>query len=110
MKVKSCAFVLLALIVSYAPVAGAQDVEPASTTWSRLVEGTKNFFRGSPNRSARPTAPASQDVPRERADASGSNGLTDAKAGKSTVKSAATKRKTRKPRRSVSEFMAQERP
>jgi len=110
MKVKSCAFVLFALMVSCAPVASAQDVEPASTPWSRLVEGTKNFFRGSPNRSARPTAPPSQDAPREQADTGGSKGVTDAKAGKSGVKSAAPKRKTRKPPRSVSEYMAQERP
>ena len=104
MKVKSCAFVLFALIVSCAPVASAQDVEPASTPWSRLVEGTKNFFRGSPNRSAKATAP------REQADSASSKGVPDATAGKSGLKSAAPKRKTRKPRRSVSEYMAQERP
>ena len=114
----------IALIVLASARASADDQVPSG--WSRFVQGTKDLFRA-PRKRAEPSNPprapdatrASYNAPvpksagaaKAPAPDSGLSGPSAAPTGKSGSKSTSLfARWSRRPPRTVSEYMAQERP
>lgn len=109
MHVKFCASVALALIVLGSAAAGAETNEPPATPWSRFVENTKGFFRGP--RRAKPAPPLAQNAPLAEGNAGAPKTAADAGVVKASWKSPSPPpSKVRNPPRTMTEYMAQERP
>jgi hypothetical protein len=114
MNVKFCASLALTVIFLGAAAAGAEP-EAASATpakpLNRFVEGTKDFFRSPFKRHPHSSPSPSPDATSVKANPGEAKTATDSKVTRASWTSAPQPARTpRNPPRTLTEYMAQERP